>query len=76
MKLQNRLLFTLHFKSDTFNLQGINRHIQARIDETLSLFPCVALLGVRQCDWFYKMIEIFEQRSHSYQLVQSKKLDL
>ena len=27
----------------------MNRHIQARIDEALSLFPCVALLGVRQC---------------------------
>ena len=25
------------------------RHIQARIDELLRLFPCVALLGVRQC---------------------------
>ncbi len=27
----------------------MNRHIQARIDEALRLFPCVALLGVRQC---------------------------
>jgi len=27
----------------------MGRHIQARIDEALSLFPCVALLGVRQC---------------------------
>ena len=27
----------------------MDRHIQARIDEALRLFPCVALLGVRQC---------------------------
>ena len=27
----------------------MDRHIQARIDEALLLFPCVALLGVRQC---------------------------
>ena len=39
----------MHFESVAFNLQGMNRHIQARIDEALSLFPCVALLGVRQC---------------------------
>jgi len=39
----------LHFESVAFNLQGMGRHIQARIDEALSLFPCVALLGVRQC---------------------------
>ena len=39
----------MHFKSVAFNLQGMIRHIQARIDEALSLFPCVALLGVRQC---------------------------
>jgi predicted AAA+ superfamily ATPase len=26
----------------------MDHHIQARIDEALSLFPCVALLGVRQ----------------------------
>ena len=39
----------LYFKSITFILQGMDRHIQARIDEALRLFPCVALLGVRQC---------------------------
>ena len=39
----------MHFKSVTFISQGMYRHIQARIDEALSLFPCVALLGVRQC---------------------------
>ena len=39
----------MHFETITFILQGMDRHIQARIDEALHLFPCVALLGVRQC---------------------------
>ena len=39
----------MHFESITFILQGMRRHIQAKIDEALRLFPCVAILGVRQC---------------------------
>ncbi len=43
------LLFTLHFQSDPFILQGMNRSYAALLREYLTLFPCVALIGPRQC---------------------------
>jgi len=40
---------TLHFQSICFNLQGMNRHYEKLLKEYLAFFPCVALIGPRQC---------------------------
>ena len=41
-------IHTLQNKSQRFKLQGMKRHFTPFINELLSLFPCVALTGVRQ----------------------------
>ena len=42
-------LFILHFQSNPFKLQGMKRHAEKLLSELLRFFPCVALVGVRQC---------------------------
>ena len=39
----------MHFQSICFKLQGMNRHYEKLLKEYLAFFPCVALIGPRQC---------------------------
>lgn len=39
----------MHFQSDTFILQGMKRAHERLLREYLKVFPCVALIGPRQC---------------------------
>ncbi|MBC8434587.1 MAG: ATP-binding protein [Desulfobacterales bacterium] len=39
----------MHFQSVCFKLQGMNRHYEKLLKEYLAFFPCVALIGPRQC---------------------------
>ena len=39
----------MHFQSICFKLHGMNRHYEKLLKEYLAFFPCVALIGPRQC---------------------------
>ena len=39
---------TLQNESQTFKMQGMERHFTPFLNELLDLFPCVGLVGVRQ----------------------------
>ena len=45
----NISFFELAFQILCFEMQGMNRHYKAILEELLTLFPCVAVVGGRQC---------------------------